>query len=339
MLARPRAPAHPDPPARFIPPRSDPDLLGTGLPGLTDVEGRSQFSLWCVLGAPLIISADLRNLSAATLATLSNAEAVAINQQATPQGVRVRSPAGAPPAPPAPYAGFANVSYCRDYGTSWSLNSTTGALALLRGPNWLVPTGQCLAPAGCSAAAGTPVLVADCAAPSGSCAPGWALNASSGNLTFGGASSCLIAVDPATRPANQLVLSACDGAAGAAGVWSLDGSTGRLGLAPGTFGEKHPCVAGAAPQDLDLFMREMENGDLALALLNRGRDGAAGQTLDLTQLGYAPTTRVTVRDVWAATTLGPVSGSFATRAIASHEVLLLRVSLVAAAAPARGREL
>ena len=313
-------------------------MLGTGMPGLTDVEGRSQFSLWCVLGAPLILSADLRSLSPATLATISNAEAVAINQQATQQGVRVRSPAGAPPAPPAPYASFANVSYCRDYGTSWALNASTGSLSLLRGPNWMVPTGQCLAPAGCSAAVGTPVLLADCAAPSGACAPGWSLNATTGNVSFGAAASCLVAVDPATQPDHQLVLGACDGGAGAAGVWALDGSTGRLGLAPGTFGEKHPCVGGAAPQDLDLFMREMENGDVALALLNRGRAGAGSQTIDLAQLGYAPSTQVSVRDVWAAETLSPVRGSFATRPLASHETILLRVSLVTKPAP-RGGEL
>ena len=307
-------------------------MLGTGMPGISDVEGRSQFSLWCVLGAPLFLSADVRNLSAATFATVSNAEAVAINQQSTPQGVRVRGPAGPPPAPPAPYAFIANVSYCRDYGTSWSLNASTGALALLRGPTWLVPAGLCLVPQGCSAAAGTPVLVADCAAPSGACAaPAWAVNATSGNVTFssggGGPESCLIAIDPATAPANQLVLGACDGAAGAAGVWQLDGSTGRLGLAPGTFGEKHPCAGAQAPADLDLFARDMENGDVALALLNRGRAGAGPQTIDLTLLGYAPATPVFVRDVWAAATLGPFAGAFSTRALESHETLLLRLSL------------
>ena len=91
-------------------------------------------------------------------------------------------------------------------------------------------------------------------------------------------------------------------------------------------------------QDLDLFMREMENGDVALALLNRGRAGAGSQTIDLAQLGYAPATQVSVRDVWAAETLSPVRGSFATRPLASHETILLRVSLVTKPAP-RGGEL
>ena len=304
---------------------NDPDALGVGLPGITDVEGRTQFSLWVVLGAPLILSADVRNMSAATFATVSNAEAVAINQQSTPQGVRVFSPSGPPPAPSPPYICFANISYCRDFGTSWALNSTTGQLALLQGPNWMVPTGLCAAPAGCSDAVGTPVLVAECASPSGTCAaPGWRINSTNGNVTFRNA--CLIGVDPATSPANQLVLGACDGSAGAAGVWSLE-YTGRLGLAPGTFGEKHPCVGALAPQDLDMFMRMMENGDVALALLNRGRSAVGAQSIDLAALGYAPAQRVYVRDVWAATTLGPVSGAFATRPIDSHETILMRLSL------------
>lgn len=299
-------------------------MLGVGLPGITDAEGRTQFSLWAVLGAPLILSADVRNMSAATFATVGNAEAVAINQQSTPQGVRIFSPSGPPPTPAPPYARFTNLSYCRDFGTSWSLNAITGALSLLQGPNWMVPTGLCAAPAGCSDAVGTPVLVAECASTSGTCAPGWGINSTSGNVTFGG--SCLIGVDPATSPASQLVLGTCDGSAGAAGVWSLE-YTGRLGLAPGTFGEKHPCIGALAPQNLDMFMRTMENGDVALALLNRGKFAVGVQSIDLTALGYAPAQRVYVRDVWAATTLGPVSGSFATRPVDSHETILMRLSL------------
>ena len=76
---------------------------------------------------------------------------------------------------------------------------------------------------------------------------------------------------------------------------------------------------------------------MALALLNRGRAGAGSQTIDLSLLGYAPSTLVSVRDVWAAETLSPVRGSFVTRPVASHETLLLRISLVTK--PARGGEL
>ena len=67
---------------------NDPDMLTTGLSGITDTEGRSQFNMWAILGAPLMIGTDVRTtggayappLSAATLATLTNAEVIAVDQ-------------------------------------------------------------------------------------------------------------------------------------------------------------------------------------------------------------------------------------------------------------------
>ena len=49
-------------------------------PPLSDIEQRTQFSMWCILAAPLILGSDIRNLSTTALATLSNREAIAINQ-------------------------------------------------------------------------------------------------------------------------------------------------------------------------------------------------------------------------------------------------------------------
>ena len=67
---------------------NDPDMLVTGLNGVTDTQGRSQLNLWAILGAPLMIGTDVRTsggafpppLSAATLATLTNAEVIAVDQ-------------------------------------------------------------------------------------------------------------------------------------------------------------------------------------------------------------------------------------------------------------------
>jgi alpha-galactosidase len=49
-------------------------------PPLSDIEQRTQFSMWCVLAAPLILGADVRTLSPTALATLTNKAAIAINQ-------------------------------------------------------------------------------------------------------------------------------------------------------------------------------------------------------------------------------------------------------------------
>ena len=73
---------------------SDPDFLIVGcatdgpcepgtphpLPPMTQVQQRTQFSMWCLLAAPLIIGSDIRAMDSYTLATLGNADAIAINQ-------------------------------------------------------------------------------------------------------------------------------------------------------------------------------------------------------------------------------------------------------------------
>ena len=64
---------------------NDPDMLEVGN-GLTHDEAVSHFSLWCLVKSPLILGNDLRNISADTLAILTNDEVIAINQD--PLGVQ-----------------------------------------------------------------------------------------------------------------------------------------------------------------------------------------------------------------------------------------------------------
>lgn len=51
-----------------------------GLTGCTDVEYRTHFSLWAMLNSPLMIGCDIRNMSDAAKAILTNKEVIAINQ-------------------------------------------------------------------------------------------------------------------------------------------------------------------------------------------------------------------------------------------------------------------
>jgi len=52
-------------------------LVGTGA---SNVEYRTHFSLWAMLESPLLVGADVRALDADSLATLTNAEVIAVNQ-------------------------------------------------------------------------------------------------------------------------------------------------------------------------------------------------------------------------------------------------------------------
>ena len=58
---------------------NDPDYLAPGL-GMTDTEAQSQFSMWAMLAAPLILGSDPRVLSANQLAMLKNAQVIAVDQ-------------------------------------------------------------------------------------------------------------------------------------------------------------------------------------------------------------------------------------------------------------------
>ena len=67
---------------------NDPDMLEVGN-GLNDTEGRAHFSMWAIMAAPLITGNDLTKMSAATKATLTNAEVIAVDQDPLGQQGRV----------------------------------------------------------------------------------------------------------------------------------------------------------------------------------------------------------------------------------------------------------
>lgn len=85
---------------------ADPDMLEVGnLWGpLGDAEGRSHFSMWSVMKAPLLIGTDVTNMTAETLNTLTHEGVIAINQDPLAVQATLLPPppaeAGAPPPPP-----------------------------------------------------------------------------------------------------------------------------------------------------------------------------------------------------------------------------------------------
>ncbi|HKB92461.1 MAG TPA: glycoside hydrolase family 27 protein [Opitutaceae bacterium] len=74
---------------------NDPDMLEVGNKGLTPAESRAHFSLWCMLAAPLMAGNDVRHMVAETRALLTDAEAIAIDQDPLgKQGSRFRTETG-----------------------------------------------------------------------------------------------------------------------------------------------------------------------------------------------------------------------------------------------------
>jgi alpha-galactosidase len=69
--------------------------------GITHDQEQTQMAFWCLWAAPLLISADMRKIPAASAAILKNVAAISINQDRLGrQGFRVRNtPEGAWPGP------------------------------------------------------------------------------------------------------------------------------------------------------------------------------------------------------------------------------------------------
>ena len=71
---------------------NDPDMLQVGNGGMNESEDRAHFTMWSMLAAPLLAGNDLRSMSAATRATLTNKDVIAINQDpAGRQAVKIWS--------------------------------------------------------------------------------------------------------------------------------------------------------------------------------------------------------------------------------------------------------
>ena len=58
---------------------NDPDMMEVGN-GMTVSEDRAHFSMWCMLAAPLIAGNDIRNMTPEVKTILTNAEAIAVDQ-------------------------------------------------------------------------------------------------------------------------------------------------------------------------------------------------------------------------------------------------------------------
>ncbi|TZF86176.1 sugar-binding protein (plasmid) [Pedobacter sp. BS3] len=70
---------------------NDPDMLVTGAQGLTYEEQKAHFALWCIMTSPLMLGNDPRNMTSEELSIITNKQAIAINQDPTEQGKKIKS--------------------------------------------------------------------------------------------------------------------------------------------------------------------------------------------------------------------------------------------------------
>ena len=108
---------------------NDPDYLGPGL-GMTSTEAQSQFSMWAMVAAPLILGSDPRSLSSTTINLLKNPRVIAIDQDSLgAQGWLLSQTSTGQQVWVKPLAGGARAVALFNRGSSAQQITTTGTAA------------------------------------------------------------------------------------------------------------------------------------------------------------------------------------------------------------------
>ena len=111
---------------------NDPDYLGPGL-GMTDTQAQSQFSMWAMVAAPLILGSDPRLLSTTNLNMLENPRVIAIDQDSLGAQGYLLSHSGSAQVWVKPLAGGARALALFNTGSSSQQISTSASAAGMPG--------------------------------------------------------------------------------------------------------------------------------------------------------------------------------------------------------------
>ena len=126
---------------------------------MTDAEYVAHFSLWSISKAPLLIGCDVSKMSAATLATLTNPEVIAVNQDSLGvQGKKVAFAASQLPnaSSEAVIANCASPSLNIDpRRLQWTYNAQDGSIRSAF-------SGQCLSIENCDGGEAANVVLSEC---------------------------------------------------------------------------------------------------------------------------------------------------------------------------------
>jgi alpha-galactosidase len=117
---------------------NDPDYLAPEL-GLSSTEAQSQFSMWAMLSAPLMLGSDPRTLSPATISMLENVQVIAIDQDPLGAQATLAGESGSGQVWVKPLASGARAVALLNRGTSSAQISTTaGAVGLGRASEYFL---------------------------------------------------------------------------------------------------------------------------------------------------------------------------------------------------------
>ena len=330
-----------------------------GDPVLTDAEQRAHFSLWAALKSPLVLGNDPRKMTDTVLATLANAEVIAVN--ADPLGVQA-VPISITAPPLAELSGV-TTKVALEPCTSGSndrqrwLVGSNGTIHLASNPDLCFGVYQCesrwpywtvVSPCSLDNAAPSPSLGVPGGAAAAACSTAaqqtWATAPGSVSVQWtpspeSASSSCW----PSQGPGYGCCLSA-EGANPEVSVcgWPVDSTMqqwawqdeGGNGAAASSVVSAHSGQCLTVAGDLQVFAGPLEGGRASVVLLNRAATAhmltvafgdVAARFGDRFPLGAGQ--QVKVRDLWAHEDKGAFLGSYSTE-VGSHEVVHLLLEVV-----------
>lgn len=286
---------------------NDPDMLEVGNGGMTYTEYVSHFSLWAISKAPLIIGCDVTDLSAETLAILTNEEVIAVNQDSL--GVQAAKVASFP------YMGnFSDLtpvaaSTCEGRpDQQWYYNATDKTIRNLASPDMCVDIPYC------STQQEVQLDLYSChvGRPNEDCNgqnQQWDLNAD-GTITSALDGMCIDLYN-FTGPIVQTWT--CNGQTNQ--KWSYDSSAH-------TFSADNLCLSLGG--SLEVYAGPLADGSVAVVLFNRANTNAPITAL-WDQIGLNSGTKALVRDLWLHMDVGVYAGNF-TANVESHGVVMVKIT-------------
>jgi hypothetical protein len=283
--------------------------------GQSDTQARAQFSLWCVAASPLIISVNLADMSAYSLETYLNTEAIAVNQDAAGiAGTRVAGGDLAFPCVaslPAGALAQAQVAPCdaANAAQQWVFNAD-GTIGTAADPGAVLDFYECVD------ADGDLVYVYPNDNGSGTCGGKnqlwqWAGNGTLVNPLSG---KCL---DVWEYVGPNVDLYACNDGLNQAWAFQPAGGAGAGGPGQLVSAQTGYCLTAATAAQLqtqctNVWGRPLADGGAALSFVNNGLTSAVivcdAACFNAVGLGAASASALVVRDLWLhanVTTLYP----------------------------------
>jgi len=287
-------------------------LLGrdsTGTLAVTEPQSRAQFSMWAVLANPLLLSQDVRNLSALQLETYSNAEVIAVNQDRKGrQGQRwaggslslnyMHAGAGVDGVIPVTLQPC-GVGADGNPPTSqqWAFNVTALGFLTNAGTQMCMNVDDC----------GSSLIAYSCVTEGGTCCGAdcydneiFSFDASSGLLRSAiGSDQCVTS----NGLLNAAALQQCEGTP--AQQWTYNSST--QSIADAATGKTCLTVGGGFGNRTNVWGRPLLDGSFAVVFLNAdvsSLDVVCDYVSCLSNSGWEPEVLMQVRDLWSHEDLG-----------------------------------